>query len=804
MKTHQWFQNTKVTSPVRVLGIDLGTTNSVVAEIHWSPAQGKEQLPECKTLSIEQPTAEKPHSSVLVPSVLAVLPTKQHWIGEGAKRIRNRPQQQPPIVESNLFYDTKNDMGLRKTYFRANDDYNHASKIAGHILKFLKSSAEQSASTAYSEIIVTVPASFQLHQRCDTLQAASLADFALHDQKLLDEPMAALIDYLFTHPDLEILSEAEPLKLVVFDFGGGTCDVAVVEIAQERETGQLHVTPLSISRYHRLGGGDIDTAIVHEHLLPQLLKENNIAPNDLTWGEKKRGLEPQLLGTAERLKIAICEEIAKQQSAEHYPFLPKEGIIVREPAITCYLNHRAMLFSRPSLNAQEWEALMAPFLDTDRLYAQETEFRLTQSLFAPLQDALERAQLLPEEIGACLMVGGSSLIPQVSRAVSGYLPKARICMFDDPIAMQTAVARGAAWHAFYLAVTGEPLVHPVLNEGIALVMDDDSLYSLIPAKTRIPFPSEGTMMTKSNLAVPDTTIDRLRFQIVSEATRQPLIIGQWEIPEGTPAGARITVEYQLTASQEFLFRAYLVGKPDAPFERTLQNPLCNVVNPNEKRLEIEKMEESLRLKKGGGIEDRETFMAIARNYAEIGQTEKALDFLRRALRLIGKPDADIMNMQGLYYGDIQDYRRQEQAFLEADKVSPKWAGPLFNLALAYRTQKRHEEALDAITRAMTKAPHIAPYYVLRGLCLQSLDRRDEALIEFDTAVRLMGTPSALKPWELGWLLTCAEAIPDPTLRYEVVNELKRRAKQSNSLAEILPAPVLAPQLLEEEEDYFTF
>ncbi len=801
MKAQQWFKNAHPTQSIRVLGIDLGTTNSVVAEINWSPEQGQDTLPECRTLSIDQPTAEKMVSGVLVPSILAVLPTGKHWIGEGAKQIRNRPQQRPPIVECNLFFDTKNEMGLRKTYFRAPSAYNHASKIAGHILHFLKSCAENGGTIPYAEIVVTVPASFQLHQRRDTLLATESAGIVIEDQKLLDEPIAALIDYLFTHPDLEVLSSEAPVRTVVFDFGGGTCDVAIVEIKQDAQTGQLDITPLSISRYHRLGWGDIDNAIVHEHLLPLLLKENHIAPNDLTWGEKKRGLEPQLLGTAEALKVGICNEIKRLQSTERYPFIDKSEVIVRQPAITCYLNGRPLLLSRPTLSAQEWESLFAPFLDGDRLYAQESEFRLTQSLFAPLQDALQRAHLEPEEIDACLMVGGSSLIPQVADSITGYLSNARICMFDDPIAMQTAVARGAAWHAFYLMVTGEPLVRPILHEGIALVTGDGTLYPLIPAKTPIPFPSDGTTCKNSNLAMPDTAVDRIKFQIVSEASHQTLFNGIWEFPEEIPAGTGITVEYRLTASQEFQYRAYLTDQPDIVFERSIENPLCNVVNPNQSRLQIEALEEDLRQRAGGTAEDRNRFMEVARLYAEIGQPEKALDFLRRALRLIGKPDADIMNQQGLYYGDIKDYVRQEQAFLEADKVAPKWAGPLFNLALAYRTQKRHEEALGAITRAIEKSPFSAPYYVLRGLCLQALGQDEEAFIEFDTAVRIFGTPSTLPDWELGWLLTCAEAIPEPTLRHEVIQVRKKRAKKSSPLTENLLAPVVRPQPLE-DEDYF--
>jgi hypothetical protein len=65
------------------------------------------------------------------------------WVGEGAKRLRTRPQEAGLLFEKNLFYETKNDMGFRKSDYRAPEPFNHASKIAGHILRFLKDSAER-------------------------------------------------------------------------------------------------------------------------------------------------------------------------------------------------------------------------------------------------------------------------------------------------------------------------------------------------------------------------------------------------------------------------------------------------------------------------------------------------------------------------------------------------------------------------------------------------------------------------------------------------------------------------------------
>ena len=92
-------------SAIRVLGIDLGTTNSTVAEVIYEPGKA----PVCNVLELTQPTEAGEYTSPLIPSVLAQLPDHTVWIGEGVKRLRTFPQNANLFSEKNLFYDTKND-----------------------------------------------------------------------------------------------------------------------------------------------------------------------------------------------------------------------------------------------------------------------------------------------------------------------------------------------------------------------------------------------------------------------------------------------------------------------------------------------------------------------------------------------------------------------------------------------------------------------------------------------------------------------------------------------------------------------
>ncbi len=85
---------------------------------------------------------------------------------------------------------------------------------------------------------------------------------------------------------------------MVFDFGGGTCDVFVARLSPSATGAPFAIETRSVSRYHRLGGGDFDAAIIHGVLLPQLLKENALAARHFEWGDQKKIIEPALRGCA--------------------------------------------------------------------------------------------------------------------------------------------------------------------------------------------------------------------------------------------------------------------------------------------------------------------------------------------------------------------------------------------------------------------------------------------------------------------------------------------------------------------------
>ena len=166
--------------PIRVLGIDLGTTNSTAAEVTWSP--GQDSPPRARCIEIDQDTLEGVYTHTLVPSSVALYAGRE-WVGEGAKRLRARGPQFGLERNRDLFYECKNDIGLRRTYAEAPEGFRSASAIAGRVLAYMLKSC--SGGAPFDRVVVTVPASFQLAQRQDTRDAARQAGIEMRPGELL-------------------------------------------------------------------------------------------------------------------------------------------------------------------------------------------------------------------------------------------------------------------------------------------------------------------------------------------------------------------------------------------------------------------------------------------------------------------------------------------------------------------------------------------------------------------------------------------------------------------------------------------
>ncbi len=763
---------------IRALGIDLGTTNSVIAQADYDRDNGIR----LKILDVKQELAGSEVSSKLVPSAIAAT-TERMLVGTGAVRARANGADLGLREKRDLFFECKNDMGTQCTYHEAPKNLRTPSQASAMILRLLYDAArtgktvgsENQPEPCIDQTVVTVPASFQIAQREATMDAARMAGLRLDPGNLLDEPIAAFTDYVFSHADKLPEFSKSRINLLVFDFGGGTCDVAALRLGLEKSDRLPQISPLAVSRYHRLGGSDIDRAIVHEVLIPELARQNQADPQNFDYELKKELLEPALLDIAEKLKIALCNDINRSGSMGK---------------LKCQLHCERKIhdgttlltLTNPTLTQKQLDSLMEPFLDHDLLYARETEYRITASIFGPIQDCLERARLRPRQIDLCLAVGGSCLIPQVMRALRGFMPKAKVVTYDNPQRMQFAVACGAAYHSIYRKLTGKRLVPVVCNETIYLATQSGRL-KLIPAGTELPAPVTGKTGRHSRLVVPPQIAAnhyRLRVQVVAGTEKRHILTRIWQLDERVSPGDILRMDYSMDENQCLRLEMSMDHSfGHKPFNWTIDNPLTNVVNPNQVRMQIREKEELAGAKAEKGEVDADDYCELARLHHEIEQNEKAVSMLRRALRLQEKPDSHIIGTMAMYVEAAGNGKRAERLYLEAARVDRMDGTPLFNYALLLRRKGRNQEALEAIRQA-TNRTRTPEYLCLEALILFDLRREQEAQEALAASRELFALPEHLSDWSLGWYSTAAAHAKDHEAQERAAAERMRRTVKTTT------------------------
>ncbi len=338
-----------------IVGIDLGTTNSLVAIIH----------PDSK-----KPTALKEHdTSSLVPSIIYFDEVGGVVVGEAAKTHLITEPQNTIFSAKRLMGKSYNDVKDSASFFtykvidddtdslvkvQVKDKFYSPIDLSSYILKELKARAEHILKTPVTKAVITVPAYFNDAQRQATRDAGKLA--GLDVLRIINEPTAASLAYGLG------LNKEESKTIAVYDLGGGTFDISILQITN----GIFEVLSTNGDTY--LGGDDFDRAIV-KHWMEQLqlTEESLFADKELS----------QTL----RLKA----EEAKKHLSEHDEFVAT-------------INSKDL-----TISLKEFELLTTPLIE-----------KTLQSCKRALKDA----KLEASDIESVVMVGGSTRVPSVKNAVS--------------------------------------------------------------------------------------------------------------------------------------------------------------------------------------------------------------------------------------------------------------------------------------------------------------------------------------------------------------------------------------------------
>mgnify|MGYP006289400383 CR=1 FL=1 len=374
----------------KIIGIDLGTTNSVVSVMEGGNPK----------------VITNAEGNRLTPSVLAFTEKGERLVGQQAKR-------QAVTNPRNTIFSIKRFMGRRhkevgeeekivpyeltggpdelvKVQVRGKE-YTPP-ELSAMILQRLKETAEDYLGEKVTEAVITVPAYFNDSQRQATKDAGDIAGLTV--KRIVNEPTAATLAYG--------VDRSEDEKVAVFDLGGGTFDISILDVSQMEDSGEKLFEVMATNGDTHLGGDDFDKAIV-DHIIAEFKREQGI---DLS------GDQMALQRLYEAAEKAKCELSTTSQTDINLPFITADNTGPK---------HLTM-----SLTQAKLEQLIEPIVERVR---------------KPCEQCLADAKLDPSEVNEILLVGGSTRIPMVQRICEEIFKKApnKSVNPDEVVAMGAAV-----------------------------------------------------------------------------------------------------------------------------------------------------------------------------------------------------------------------------------------------------------------------------------------------------------------------------------------------------------------------------
>ena len=456
----------------KVIGIDLGTTNSCVA-----------------VLENDQPVViTNAEGSRTTPSVVAFSKDGERLVGDTARR-------QAAVNVDRTFFSIKREMG---TNFRAKIDGKQYTpqEISSMILRKLKKDAEGYLGESVTDAVITVPAYFNDAQRQATKDAGRIA--GLNVLRIINEPTSAALAYGLDH--------GQPQKILVYDLGGGTFDVSIIEI------GDNLIEVLATAGDNHLGGDDFDARVTDYLVMEFLHKERIDLRKDATAMQRVRE-------EAEKAKKVLS---SSSTTSINLPFITT---VKGEP------KHMEMTLTRAKFN--------------------ELTKDLVERTSGPVQQALSDAGISASDLGMVLLVGGSTRIPAVYDEVTRLTGKepSRNLNPDECVALGAAVQGGKLGGAL---VAGSQAAEIILMDVTPLSLSIETVggvaTKIIDRNTTIPTRYSQVFTTAGNF---QTSVDIKVLQGERQFAKDNKLLGRFQLRgiKAAPAGVpQIEVTFDIDAN----------------------------------------------------------------------------------------------------------------------------------------------------------------------------------------------------------------------------------------------------------------
>lgn len=449
-----------------VVGIDLGTTNSVIA---WMKPDGTVEV---------IPNAE---GSRTTPSIVSFTKTGEILVGEPAKR-------QLILNSERTIKSIKRKMGTDYKV-RIDDKEYTPQEISALILKKLKKDAEEYLGGEIKKAVITCPAYFNDAQRQATKEAGIIA--GLEVLRIINEPTAAALAYGLDKMEGE-------RKVLVYDLGGGTFDVSILEIGG----GVIQV--IATSGNNHLGGDDFDQRIM-DYIIDEFKKQHGV---DLR--NDKQALQ-RIRDAAEKAKIELSTKLETDISLP-YITATAEGPLHLEMKLT-----RAM-----------FESLTRDLVEKTR---------------EPIERALNDAKLSPQDIDEIILVGGMTRVPMVQRFIKEIFGKEP----NKSVNPDEAVAIGAAIQAAILAGTEgakdkDVVLVDVTPLTLGVEVKGGLMEPIIPRNTTIPVRKSKIFTTAED---GQTSVEVRVYQGERAMARDNIFLGSFQLV-GIPPAPRGVPQIEVT------------------------------------------------------------------------------------------------------------------------------------------------------------------------------------------------------------------------------------------------------------------